>query len=54
MLPLTHLSEGLRHLMGFGWTLGMLWKSQLVLLAYLTFFLTISLLIFKWDKSTAK
>ncbi len=54
LLPLTHLSEGLRHLMSFGWTLGELWKSELALLAYLTVFFTISLLIFKWDKSTAE
>jgi ABC-2 type transport system permease protein len=54
LLPLTHLSEGLRHLMGLGWTFGELWKSELALLAYLIVFFAISLRIFKWDKSTAE
>ena len=54
LLPLTHLSEGLRRLMSLDWTFCQLWKSQLALLAYLIAFLTISLLTFKWDKSTSE
>jgi len=53
LLPLTHLAEGLRRLMSLQWSFGELWKSELVLLAYLVAFFTLSLLNFKWDKSTA-
>jgi ABC-2 type transport system permease protein len=54
LLPLTHLSDGLRRLMGLDWTFAALWKSELALLAYLVVFFAISLRIFKWDKSTAE
>jgi len=54
LLPLTHLAEGLRRLMSLQWTFTELWKSELALLAYLIAFFIISLLIFKWDKSTAE
>jgi len=54
LLPLTHLAEGLRRLMSLQWTFAELWKSELALLAYLIAFFIISLLIFKWDKSTAE
>ena len=54
LLPLTHLAEGLRRLMSLQWTFTELWKSELALLAYLIAFFTISLLIFKWDKSTVE
>ena len=54
LLPLTHLADGLRRLMGLDWTFGELWKSELALLAYIIVFFAISLRIFKWDKSTAE
>ncbi|RJP73297.1 MAG: ABC transporter permease [Candidatus Abyssobacteria bacterium SURF_17] len=54
LLPLTHLSEGLRELMNMQKGFLDLWKSQLVLLAYLTALFLLSLLRFKWDKSTAR
>jgi ABC-2 type transport system permease protein len=53
LLPLTHLSEGLRQLMNMQCGFWGLWKSQLVLVAYLLAIFMISLMTFKWDKSTA-
>ena len=52
-LPLTHLAEGLRRLMSMQWGFRELWRSELVLAAYLVALFIISLLTFKWDKSTA-
>jgi ABC-2 type transport system permease protein len=51
-LPLTHLADGLRQLMNMQKGLGGLWGSQLVLAAYLVCLFALSLLTFKWDKST--
>ncbi|UCD57086.1 MAG: ABC transporter permease [Candidatus Hydrogenedentota bacterium] len=53
VLPLTHLSESLRGLMNVQKGFYELWGSQLVLAAYLVGLLSISLMTFKWDKSTA-
>lgn len=53
LLPLTHLSEGLRQLMNMQKGAGELWPSQLVLTAYLVGLFIVSLLTFKWDKSTS-
>jgi len=52
LLPLTHLSEGLRKLMSMESGLWQLWMSQMVLATYLIALFIISLLTFKWDKST--
>lgn len=54
LLPLTHLSEGLRRMMSMQRSFTELWWSELALLACLIVFFTISLLTFKWDKSTAE
>jgi ABC-2 type transport system permease protein len=54
LLPLTHLSEGLRRLMSGEWTLYNLWPSELALAGYLIAFFIISLLTFRWDISTAE
>jgi ABC-2 type transport system permease protein len=51
LLPLTHLSEGLRHVMNMQMTLSDLWPSELVLLAYLLGLFAYSLITFKWDRS---
>lgn len=52
LLPLTHLSEGLRHVMTSQLQLIDLWPSGLTLLGYVVVLLIFSLLTFKWDKST--
>ncbi len=52
-LPLTHLSESLRRMMSMEWSFTELWRSELALLGFLIAFFTISLLTFKWDKSTS-
>jgi ABC-2 type transport system permease protein len=52
LLPLTHISEGLRGLMSSQKALGDLWRSQLVLAGYLAALYIISLVTFKWDRST--
>jgi len=52
VLPLTHLSESLRGLMSMQRGLMDLWTSELVLLAYLAGLFAVSVMIFKWDKST--
>jgi ABC-type multidrug transport system permease subunit len=51
-LPLTHLSESLRGLMSMQRGLTDLWTSELVLLAYLAGLFALSVMIFKWDKTT--
>ncbi len=53
-LPLTHLSESLRRMMSMEWSFTDLWRSELALLGFLIAFFTISLLTFKWDKSTSE
>jgi ABC-2 type transport system permease protein len=52
LLPLTHLSEGLRQLMNMENGFWQLWKTHLVLATYLITLFMISFLTFKWDKST--
>ncbi|RJP17154.1 MAG: ABC transporter permease [Candidatus Abyssobacteria bacterium SURF_5] len=50
LLPLTHLSEGLRHVMNMQAKLIDLWPTWLVLLGYLLCLFVLSLLTFKWDR----
>jgi ABC-2 type transport system permease protein len=52
LLPLTHVSEGLRDVMNLRDTAANLWSSGLVLLAYLIGLFVFSLLTFKWDRSS--
>lgn len=51
ILPLTHLSEGLRHVMNMQVSLIGLWPSGVVLLLYLVGLFVFSVVTFKWDKS---
>ena len=51
LLPLTHLSEGLRDVMNVQGKLMDLWPSGLVLSIYLVALLLFGLLTFKWEKS---